>query len=187
MGHAYAQHVLNITKPRVGILSIGSEESKGNEQSRMALSLIRQLSLDCIGNIEGRDIFRGEVDVVVTDGFVGNVALKVAEGVEEMITSLMRTEIKKSLLAQLGFFLMSPAFKKLKKRVDYAEYGGAPLLGLNKVCIISHGMSGPKAIKNAIRIASEYITKDVNSKIIHNVLATKALTENKEVTLGETC
>ncbi|MGA1841176.1 MAG: phosphate acyltransferase PlsX [bacterium] len=187
MGHAYAQQVLHITKPRIGVLSIGSEDSKGNEQSRMALSLIRELSFNCIGNVEGRDIFRGEVDVVITDGFVGNVALKVAEGVEEMITALIRQEIKKSLLARLGFPLMSRAFKNLKKRVDYAEYGGAPLLGLNKVCIISHGMSGSKAIKNAIRIASEYITKDVNSQIIRDILAIKNLTEHKEVTLGEAC
>jgi glycerol-3-phosphate acyltransferase PlsX len=185
MGHAYVQQVLHIAKPRVGVLSIGSEDSKGNEQTRMALSLIRQLSFNCIGNVEGRDIFRGEVDVVVTDGFVGNVALKVAEGVEEMITTLIRQEIKKSLLAQLGFPLMSHAFKNMKKRVDYAEYGGAPLLGLNKVCIISHGISGPKAIKNAIRIASEYITKDVNSQIIRDISAIKNLTEHKEVTLGE--
>jgi glycerol-3-phosphate acyltransferase PlsX len=187
MGHAYAQHVLHIAKPRIGVLSIGSEDSKGNEQTRMALNLIRQLSFNCTGNVEGRDIFRGEVDVVVTDGFVGNVALKVAEGVEEMITTLIRQEIKKSLLAKFGFPLMSHAFKNLKKRVDYAEYGGAPLLGLNKVCIISHGISGPKAIKNAIRIASEYITKDVNSQIISDILAVKNLTENKEVTLGEAC
>lgn len=187
MGHAYAQQVLHITKPRVGVLSIGSEDSKGNEQTRMALSLIKQFSFNCIGNVEGRDIFRGEVDVVVTDGFVGNVALKVAEGVEEMITTLIRKEIKNSILARLGFPLMSHAFKNLKKKVDYAEYGGAPLLGLNKVCIISHGISGPKAIKNAIRIASEYIAKDVNSQITRDILAIKNFTEHKELALGEAC
>ena len=187
MGNAYAQNVLHIAKPRLGVLSIGSEDSKGNEQTRMALSMIKQHTFNCIGNVEGRDIFRGEVDVVVTDGFVGNVALKVAEGVEQMITSLISKEIKNSILARIGFPLMYHAFKNLKKRVDYAEYGGAPLLGLNKVCIISHGISGPKAIKNAIRIASEYITKDVNSQITRDILAIKSVTEHKEVTLGDAC
>jgi glycerol-3-phosphate acyltransferase PlsX len=186
MGHAYAQRILHIEKPRVGILSNGSEDSKGNELTRIALSLIKQVPFDCIGNVEGRDIFRGEVDVVVTDGFVGNVALKVAEGVEEMITTFIRTETRKKLLSLVGSLLMSSVFKNLKKRVDYAEYGGAPLLGLNKVCIICHGISGTKAIKNAIRIASEYITKDVNSQIIQDILATKNFAEHKKVTLGET-
>ena len=185
MGHAYAQQVLHFPKPRVGLLSIGSEESKGNELTRMALGLIKQVPFDFIGNVEGRDVFRGEVDVVVTDGFVGNVALKIAEGVEEMIATLIRKEIKRSLLGKLGYLLMTPVFKSLKKQVDYSEYGGAPLLGLNKACIICHGMSDIKAIKNAVRIASDFITKDVNSQIFHDISAIKRLTENKEVTLGE--
>ncbi|MGA1791409.1 MAG: phosphate acyltransferase PlsX [bacterium] len=185
MGHAYAQQVLHFPKPRVGLLSIGSEESKGNELTRIALGLIKQVPFDFVGNVEGRDVFRGEVDVVVTDGFVGNVALKIAEGVEEMIATLIRKEIKISLLGKLGYLLMKPVFKNLKKRVDYSEYGGAPLLGLNKACIICHGMSDTKAIKNAVRIASDFITKDVNSQIFNDIAAIKRLIENKEVTLGE--
>jgi len=185
MGHAYAQQVLHFPKPRVGLLSIGSEESKGNELTRIALGLIKQVPFDFVGNVEGRDVFRGEVDVVVTDGFVGNVALKIAEGVEEMIATLIRKEIKISLLGKLGYLLMKPVFKNLKKRVDYSEYGGAPLLGLNKACIICHGMSDTKAIKNAVRIASDFIIKDVNSQIFNDISAIKRLIENKEVTLGE--
>ncbi|MGA1843763.1 MAG: phosphate acyltransferase PlsX [bacterium] len=185
MGHAYAQQLLRIPKPRVGVLSNGSEDSKGNDLTRTSLGLIRQVPFECVGNVEGRDIFRGEVDVVVTDGFVGNVALKVAEGVEEMITTTLRKEVKRSILARLGFSLMVPVFRRFKKKFDYAEYGGAPLLGLNKVCIICHGISSARAIKNAIRVASEYIGKDVNSLIIHDITAVKQLIETKTLTLKE--
>ena len=185
MGHAYAQEVLHIPKPTIGILSIGSEDSKGNELTRMAFTLLKQLPFNFIGNVEGRDIFRGNVDVVVTDGFVGNVALKVGEGVEEMIRTLICNEVKSSLLAKLGFLLMKPAFRNLKKKVDYAEYGGAPLLGLNKVCIICHGMSGARAIKNAIRISSECIKRQVNSKITHDMISNRSILEQKEISLGE--
>jgi len=185
MGHAYAQQVLCIPKPRVGVLSNGSEDSKGNDLSRTSLGLIRQVPFECIGNVEGRDIFRGEVDVVVPDGFIGNVALKVAEGVEALITTSLRKEVKQSILARMGFLLMFPVFKRFKKRFDYAEYGGAPLLGLNKVCIICHGISNARAIKNAIRVASEYVGKNVNSLIIHDIMAVKQLIENKALTLGE--
>ncbi|MGA1797041.1 MAG: phosphate acyltransferase PlsX [bacterium] len=185
MGHAYAQHLLRIPKPRVGVLSNGSEDSKGNELTRTSLGLIRQVPFECVGNVEGRDIFRGDVDVVVTDGFVGNVALKVAEGVEEMITTSLRKEVKRSILARMGFLLMFPVFRRFKKKFDYAEYGGAPLLGLNKVCIICHGISNARAIKNAIRVASEYIGKDVNSLIIHDIMAVKQLIETRALTLKE--
>jgi len=187
MGNAYAQQVLHIPKPSVGILSIGSEDSKGNELTRTAFNLLKQLPINFIGNVEGRDIFRGNVDVVVTDGFVGNVTLKVGEGVAEMIRTLIYNEVKRSLLAKLGFLFMRPALRNIKKKVDYAEYGGAPLLGLNKVCIICHGMSGTKAIKNAIRIASECISKQVNSQITHDILSSRRLIEQKEVPLGEVC
>ena len=187
MGNAYAQQVLHIPKPSVGILSIGSEDSKGNVLTRTAFNLLKQLPINFIGNVEGRDIFRGNVDVVVTDGFVGNVTLKVGEGVAEMIRTLIYNEVKRSLLAKLGFLFMRPALRNIKKKVDYAEYGGAPLLGLNKVCIICHGMSGTKAIKNAIRIASECISKQVNSQITHDILSSRRLIEQKEVPLGEVC
>lgn len=187
MGNAYAQKVLHIPKPKVGILSIGSEESKGNELTRMALSLIKQTPFDFIGNVEGGDIFKGNVDVVVTDGFVGNVALKVGEGVGEMITGLIRKQIKKSIFSRIGFCLMAPAFKSLKKSIDYAEYGGAPLLGLNKVCIICHGISDSTAIKNAVRVAAEFITKKVNAQISEDILAVTRLVDQKEITMGGTC
>ncbi|MBN2374111.1 phosphate acyltransferase PlsX [bacterium] len=187
MGHAYAQQVLHIPKPTVGILSIGSEESKGNELSRMALSLIRQTPFNIVGNVEGRDIFRGLVDVAVADGFVGNVALKIAEGVEEMITSLIKREIRKSIMGRLGFWFMIPAFKNLKKSIDYAEYGGAPLLGLNKVCIICHGISEAKAIKNAARVAAEFITKKVNTQIKEDISAIRQMIEKKKISAVESC
>lgn len=188
MGNAYAQQILQIPRPKIGLLSIGSEESKGNELTRMSLNLIKDanLGLDFIGNVEGRDIFKGEADVVVTDGFVGNVALKVGEGVAEMISSLIRDEIKKSILARLGFLFMTHVFKNLKKSIDYTEYGGAPLLGLNKVCIICHGMSCPKAIKNAINVAGESITRKINSQIKEDLRGLKGILEKKEASLGET-
>ena len=180
--------LFHIPRPKIGILSIGSEDSKGNEVTRMALNLIRRVpfNFDLVGNVEGGDIFRGNVDVVVTDGFVGNVTLKVGEGVGEMITALIRSEVHKSLLSKIGFFLMSSVFKKLKKKIDYTEYGGAPLLGLNKICIICHGISGNKAIKNAIRVAAESITRKVNSQISQDILAIKEIME-REVVLGELC
>lgn len=165
MGEAYAAEVLGIKNPNVGLLSNGSEESKGNDLTKEAFVLLQGIP-NFIGNVEGKDIFNGNVDVVVTDGFTGNILLKTAEGVVAAIFSLMRQQIRKSLPAKVGALLMKrKVFSNLKKEVDYAEYGGAPLLGINGCAIVGHGSSNAKAIKNAIFQAISYTRSDVNGKI----------------------
>ena len=154
MGNVYARDILGQTRPRVGLLSIGEEESKGNELTREAFKeMEEEPSLNFIGNVEGRDVFSGIADVVVCDGFIGNVALKISEGLVETIFSLLREELKKDLRARAGSFLLVPTFRRFRRRIDSSEYGGAPLLGVNGVCMISHGRSTGKAIRNAIRAA----------------------------------
>ncbi len=165
MGEAYALEVLGVDNPKIGLLANGEEESKGNELTKEAFPLLKDLD-NFVGNVEGRDIFNGAVDVVVTDGFTGNIMLKTSEGVAEAILSLMRQHIQKSLPAKIGALLMKrKVFSNLKKEIDYAEYGGAPLLGINGCAIISHGSSNAKAIKNAIFQAIHYTQSDVNKKI----------------------
>lgn len=165
MGSFYAEAILGRRKPKVGLLSIGEEDSKGNEQTRQVFDILRQTSINFVGNVEGRDVFNGSVDVIVCDGFVGNITLKVSESLAETMEHLIRSEIERSLLARVGYLFMKPAFNKFKKRVDYSEYGGAPLLGIGGVCIICHGRSSPKAIKNAVRVAGDFCAKDVNGQI----------------------
>ena len=165
MGDVYARFAMGISNPRVGLLSNGEEESKGNELTRETSSLLREKQINYIGYVEGRDIFNGSVDVVVCDGFVGNVVLKVSEGLADAVGKMLKTEIKSSFLSQVGYLLSRKAFNNFKKTVDYAEYGGAPLLGINGVGMICHGGSNPKAIKNAIRFAHEYAQKGVNSRM----------------------
>ncbi len=175
MGEAYAIEVLGIDSPKIGLLANGEEESKGNELTKGAFPLLKNLD-HFVGNIEGRDIFNGSVDVVVTDGFTGNVMLKTSEGVAEAILSLMRQHIRKSLPAKLGALLMKrKVFANLKKEIDYAEYGGAPLLGINGCAIISHGSSNSKAIKNAIFQAIYYAQSDINKKIEDLVTANQPI------------
>jgi glycerol-3-phosphate acyltransferase PlsX len=165
MGNIYAKDVLGKKNPRVGLLSIGEEETKGNELTREAFkSLEEEPSLIFVGMVEGSDLFSGNVDVVVCDGFTGNVALKFSESTAEMIGVLLRQELGKTLPARVGYWLSRHAFERFKKRVDYTEYGGAPLLGVNGICIISHGRSTAKAIKNAIRVAQECVQNQV---IVH--------------------
>ncbi len=165
MGEAYSQEVLGVKNPRIGLLSNGSERSKGNDTTKEAFGLLEALD-NFQGNVEGRDIFNGSTDVVVTDGFTGNILLKTSEGVVTAIFSLMKQHIRKSLPAKVGALLMKKkVFSNLKKEVDYAEYGGAPLLGVDGCAIISHGSSNAKAIKNAIFQAINYTKSDVNSKI----------------------
>jgi len=165
MGEAYALEVLEMASPRIGLLANGEEESKGNELTKEAFPMLKNLD-NFIGNVEGRDIFNGSVDVVVTDGFTGNVLLKTSEGVAEAILSLMKQHIRRSLPAKIGALLMKrKVFTTLKKEIDYAEYGGAPLLGIDGCAIISHGSSNAKAIKNAIFQAIGYTQSDVNKKI----------------------
>ena len=165
MGEAYAQKILGISSPKVGLLSNGSEDSKGNALTKEAFGLLKDLD-GFVGNVEGRDIFNGKVNVVVCDGFTGNILLKTSEGVVSTIFTLMRQHIRKSLPAKIGALMMKKkVFGNMKKQVDYAEYGGAPLLGINGCAIISHGSSNAKAIKNAIFQAIRYTESDVNTTI----------------------
>jgi glycerol-3-phosphate acyltransferase PlsX len=151
--------------PRVGVLSIGEEESKGNELTREAYKLIKELPLNFVGNVEGRDLYNGKADVLVCDGFVGNVALKISEGMVETVRFLLKESLQATITSQVGFLLSRKAFADFKKRLDYSEYGGAPLLGIKGVCIVSHGSSNANAIKNAIRVAMEF----ANSKLNHTI------------------
>jgi glycerol-3-phosphate acyltransferase PlsX len=165
MGSVYARSIMGIDTPRIGLLSNGEEESKGNELTRETNALLKDAPVDYAGYIEGRDIFAGVVDVVVCDGFVGNVVLKLSEGLSEAVGKMLKEEILKSFLPKIGFLLARPAFQRFMKKVDYAEYGGAPLLGIDGVGMICHGGSNTKAIKNAIRFAHEYAQRGVNQKL----------------------
>lgn len=165
MGDVYAKYILGKSNPTIGLLSIGEEKGKGNVLTFEAFKLISSSSLNFVGNVEGRDIINGKVDVIVCDGFVGNVVLKFGESLAEMIFGFLKRELSKNLKLKLGAYLTKPAFKKFKKLLDYSEYGGAPLLGIKGVCIICHGASSAKAIKNGIRVASEFINHQVNLHI----------------------
>jgi len=165
MGEVYARHILGIDNPRVGLLSNGEEDSKGNELTRETNLILKDVSFNYNGYVEGRDIFNGLTDVVVCDGFVGNVVLKLSEGLAEAVATMLKDEIKASFLSKIGYLLARPAFKRFRKRVDYAEYGGAPLLGINGVGMICHGGSNAKAIKNAIRFAHENAVKKVDQRM----------------------
>ena len=165
MGEVYAQKVLKLRNPKVGLLSNGEEDSKGNALTKEAFKLMKDVP-GFKGNVEGSDIFNGSVDVVVCDGYTGNIVLKASEGVVSTVFDLMKTQIRKSIPAKIGAFMMKKkVFKKLKEKVDYAEYGGAPLLGVKGCVIISHGKSNAKAIKNAIFQAMDYNDNDVNTEI----------------------
>jgi len=165
MGEIYSRYVLKIDRPRVGLLSIGEEEHKGNALTRDATPLLKSLGINFIGNVEGRDLFSGQCDVIVCDGFVGNVALKVSEGLSEMIRGMLREALAETVTRKIGYALSRSAYKDFKKRVDYAEYGGAPLLGVKGVCIICHGRSDSNAIKNAIRVAADFASSNMNQRI----------------------
>ena len=164
MGEAYVRDVLGISYPKVGLLSNGEEESKGNEVTKEAYKMLKNLP-SFIGNIEGNNIFDGSVDVVVCDGFVGNILLKTSEGVADSITKIIKKNVRKSPLAITGAILMRKVFKILKKQVDYAEYGGAPLMGIDGCAIISHGKSNAKAVKNAIFQAINFSNSNINKDI----------------------
>ena len=166
MGSAFSRVLCATERPRIGLLSIGEEGGKGNLLVKNAHDLFQESTLNFVGNVEGRDIFQGEVDVIVCDGFVGNVCLKVSEGLGEAILTMLKSELSKSLAARMGYGLAKRAFASFRKRVDYAEYGGAPLLGLNGVGIVCHGRSNALAIKNAIKVAAEMVRNNVNEHII---------------------
>jgi glycerol-3-phosphate acyltransferase PlsX len=165
MGEIYSRLVLKVRHPRVGLLSIGEEEHKGNALTRDATPLLKELGLNFIGNVEGRDLFSGSADVIVCDGFVGNVALKVSEGLVDMIRGMLRESLEATLSRKIGYMLSRSAYTDFKKRVDYSEIGGAPLLGVKGVCIICHGRSNSNAIKNAVRIAADFASSNMNLRI----------------------
>ncbi len=166
MGNIYSRVIFRTKDPRVGLLSIGEEEHKGNALTHDALPLLKSLKrLNFIGNVEGRDVYTGKVDVIVCDGFVGNVALKVSEGLVDVVRQLLKQSLRANMTRKMGAYLAQGAFNEFKKRVDYSEYGGAPLLGLNGICVICHGRSNAKAIKNAIRVAKEFAEGRINERI----------------------
>lgn len=169
MGKVYAEKILKRNNPKVGLLSNGEEKKKGNKLTKETYPLLEETPLNFVGNVEGRDIFNGEVDVVLCDGFVGNIVLKATEGLASAIKSILKEEATSSLRTMIGGKLMGPALDGLKKRLDYTEYGGAPLLGLKKMVIISHGSSNGWAIRNAIRVARESLISGVVDEIEENI------------------
>ena len=181
MGHALAKYTLGISSPKIGLLSIGEEAGKGNEVVRTTFSILRKSDLNFHGNVEGGDIFVDKVDVVVCDGFVGNVALKTAEGVAHALGIRLKQEIESSLLGRFGYLFMRPALKRFKHRFDYAEYGGALLLGIDGIGVIAHGRSNPVAIKNALRICNEYARTKIDRRVREEVESSVELRQS----LGE--
>src|SRR5580704_15860645 len=180
MGEIYSRIIFQIASPRVGLLSIGEEEHKGNDLTRAATPLMKALPLQFIGNVEGRDIYSGIADVVVCDGFIGNVALKVSEGLVEMIKNMLHESLAATVTRKIGYVLSQAAYRDFRKRVDYSEYGGAPLLGVKGVNIICHGRSNANAIKNAIRVAAEFAEGSVNDRIaeeLDGVAASKVVAQ----------
>jgi len=166
MGHVFSKNVLHVARPRVGLLSIGEEDGKGNSLTRDTLPLLRELrGINFIGNVEGRDLFNGHCDVAVCDGFVGNVALKTCEGTAKLLSVSLKESLKSTVTSQVGALLSKKAFTAFKKRLDYSEYGGAQLLGVRGPCVVGHGSSNERAIMNGIRIAAEFAQAEVNSGI----------------------
>jgi phosphate acyltransferase len=167
-------------RPRVGLLSIGEEETKGNDLTRESFQLLQRLPINFIGNVEGRDLFNGHVDVIVADGFVGNVALKSSEGAARLIRTVLKESLKATITSQVGYMLSRSAFADFKKRIDHTEYGGAPLLGVKGVCIITHGSSNANAIKNAVRVAAEFSKRHINTSIERGLAALHPVTAEAE-------
>src|ERR1700675_1629542 len=175
MGEIYYRTIWGTKRPRVALLSIGEEESKGNDLTREAAALLKQLPMNFVGNVEGRDVFRGDVDVIVCDGFIGNIALKISEGLVEHIGGMLKKAIKSSLKSQIGYALSKKAFDDFRSRTNYSEVGGAPLLGVRGVTVIGHGRSNPVAIKNAVRVATELCRAGLNEKIEQELSAAAAV------------
>ena len=170
MGHTYAKEILRVSdNPKVGILSIGEEEGKGNDLVKDTYPLLKMTKLNFIGNAEGRDIFTGDFDVIVCDGFVGNIVLKTSESLGSIIVEMIKNEVKKSLVSKIGAALMIPALKRFKRKADFAEYGGAPLLGTKGTCIITHGRADSRAIKNALKAASDFEKTHFNDRLKENI------------------
>jgi glycerol-3-phosphate acyltransferase PlsX len=165
MGENYYRTIFGTKKPRIGLLSIGEEESKGNELVRETFARLKKTPLNFVGNVEGKEIFAGDVDVIVCDGFIGNVALKISEGVAQHIGGMLKKALNSTLSAQVGAMFSRSAFQEFKRQIDYSEYGGAPLLGVRGVTVIGHGRSNANAVKNAIRVATELVRSKVGEKI----------------------
>ncbi|MGH9743566.1 MAG: phosphate acyltransferase PlsX [Candidatus Acidiferrum sp.] len=175
MGEIYYRATFGNRRPRIGLLSVGEEEMKGNELTREVYTRLKKSTVHFVGNVEGGDLFSGNVDVIVSDGFVGNIALKICEGLAVQIFGLLKKSIQSSLASQVGFLFSRGALKGLKKTIDYTEYGGAPLLGVRGVCVIGHGRSNAKAIKNAIRVAAGLSRAHINEKIEQELSAASVL------------
>jgi glycerol-3-phosphate acyltransferase PlsX len=165
MGSVYSQVALGTSSPSVGLLNVGGEDSKGTDALKTAHQLFAKSDLNFMGNAEGSTIFQGSVDVIVCDGFSGNVALKVSESLSEMLTTLLREEVTHSFRSKIGYMFLQNGLKSMRRRTDYSEYGAAPLLGLNGLCMIGHGRSNAKAVKNALRASSELVKKEINDRI----------------------
>jgi glycerol-3-phosphate acyltransferase PlsX len=165
MGEIYYRAIFGTRRPKVALLSIGEEEMKGNELTREVHTRLKHSTLNFVGNVEGREIFGGDVDVIVCDGFIGNIALKISEGVAQHIVTLLKDALQSTLSSQVGYVLSRKAYKNFRKKIDYSEYGGAPLLGVRGVTVIGHGSSNAHAIKNAIRVATELVRGGVNERI----------------------
>ena len=177
MGDAFARDILNKESPRVGLLSIGEEEGKGNSQVKEAYELLKLAqNLNFVGNAEGRDIFTGDIDVVVCDGFVGNVVVKMSEGLASALVRMLKRLFTSGFLPALGGMLAKGAFKKFATTIDYAEYGGAPLLGLQGLAIVCHGRSSARAMQNAIKMAGTFVRKGTNDRLAETILANEELT-----------
>src|SRR2546428_388824 len=175
MGDAYSRAVLGTVKPTIGLMSIGEEEAKGNDLTKEAFPLLRAISsLNFVGNVEGRDVFSGAVDVIVTDGFTGNVMLKLSEGLTAAMLSMIKRELTASAVTKAGAVLAKPAFRNIKKRLDYSEHGGAPLLGVRKIVVIGHGSSNARAIRNAIRSVKEFSENHASERIEKGIAETSA-------------
>ncbi len=182
MGEVYAERVIGIKRPRVGLLSIGEEDIKGNILTKESFRLLKSSAINFIGNVEGRNVYMGNADVIVCDGFIGNVALKISEGLADALMKLLKKEIASATFGKLGYRILKPAFTQFKKRMDYSEYGGAPLLGVNGICIICHGRSSAKAIKNALTVArefsenrvNEFIQKDIEKNMVYYMASSES-------------
>src|SRR5262245_22384835 len=171
MGSVYTRTWMGVDGPRVGLLSIGEEETKGNELTREAHRLLKASRLHFVGNVEARDIFSGVADVIVADGFTGNVALKLSEGLVEMVEELLGEELQSTFSSQVGYLLSRRAFRRFRRRVDYSEYGGAPLMGVAGLCIVGHGRSSAKAVRNAVAMAARFATSRVLERVEQEIAA----------------
>ena len=166
MGAAYARVALGIDRPRVGLLSVGEEEGKGNELTREAHQLLKAAPIHFVGNVEGRDVYAGDTDVIVCDGFTGNVTLKISEGLVDAVETLLHAELQSTFGSQIGYLLSAQAFRRFRKRLDYSEYGGAPLLGIEAICIVGHGRSSAKAVRNAVTMAARAVDERLIDKLV---------------------